>query len=286
MEERLQFRKDLGNLVSKHVSVSTKTAHARVVQYWQTFCVDTLGQGQEEAVSYFEPDGPNPSIEMIRQFAYYVAKGQGYGGSQGVLTRRTVVDYISLLFSVFRREGKPIEWRLQQQATTWVMQDLTEELGLNKNIAISKPIVRQADITTIIQQLFSPLGLRQVLSMRVVLHVCIFINLMVDTCGRIHEITATDRYPDQYLRWKDLKLYVFNKNGERSLSAVLRVSGLKGWKDSPEKYQEFYFNLLPSELWAEDTLRLLLFEAIIDGHIPGIYKHTCTTCHLLQLVLT
>jgi len=271
-EEQMQFR-DVGHTTSRPISVSTQVALSRVIRFWQKFCTDTPGRGDVEAISYFEPDGPNPSIDMIRKFAHYVATGQSYGRGDVSLTRRTVLGHVSMLFTVFKREGKPFDRHFQEQVNIWVMHELTEELGLNKNVAVSKPIARQADVTIIIQQLFSPLGLRQVLSMRVILHICIFINLMIDTCGRIHEITATERYPDQYLRWKDVKLYVFNKDGERSLSAVIRVSGQKGWKDSPERYQEFFFNLLPSELWAEDTLRLLLFEAIIDGHIPGMYIH-------------
>lgn len=107
--------------------------------------------------------------------------------------------------------------------------------------------------------------------MRVILHVDIFINLIFNVCGGIHEITSKERYPDQYLRWEDLRVYAFRRNGIVTISATLRVTGLKGWKNRTENYKEYILNLLPVHMWPEDSFRLLLFTAILDGHIKGMF---------------
>lgn len=154
---------------------------------------------------------------------------------------------------------------------TWSRYTLTDELGLNKDLAVSKPIAHRADVSLILRTMLSPLGLRQVMSMRVTLNLAIFINLHVDCCSRIHEITSTERYPNQYLRWKDLKVYVFKDEGTGNfnLAGLIKLRNCKGFKDKSDKWKEIPLMLLPSSLWFEDSLRLLIYAALIDGHIEG-----------------
>ena len=107
--------------------------------------------------------------------------------------------------------------------------------------------------------------------MRVLLGMTVFINLMIDCCARIHEVSSTERYPNQYLRWKDLKIYVFKheQTGEITVAGLIKLSNLKGYKDNPNKWKQIPLMLMPPSLWLEDSLRLLIFTALIDGHIEG-----------------
>lgn len=91
---------------------------------------------------------------------------------------------------------------------------------------------------------------------RVLFNVTIFLNLRVDTCGRIHEIASTERYLELYLCWKDLRVYVFNQNGSLSLGEILYDGNLKGMKDDSTHFREILLSLLS-----------LLIAALIDGHI-------------------
>ena len=107
--------------------------------------------------------------------------------------------------------------------------------------------------------------------MRVLLDMAVFINLIVDCCARIHEVSSTERYPNQYLRWKDLKIYVFKheETGEITIAGLIKLSNLRGLKDQPDKWKEILLMLMPLSLWLEDSLRLLIFTALIDGHVEG-----------------
>jgi len=205
-------------------------------------------------------------------------------GPGGIITRRTAEHHAGTVLGALQYTNKKIEKEIRDQLYIWVRYDLTQELGLNKNLGISKPTAHRADVAVVLRALFSPLGLRQVLCMRTVLNLAIFINLMVDTCGRIHEITATERYKECYLRWKDLKVYAFKINGAVSLRATLKVSNLKGKKDRPDEYKTIPLSLLPSSLCFEDSLRLLLYAALADGHITGVSNWSelealCSQCH-------
>lgn len=213
-------------------------------------------------------------------------------GPNGIISRRTAEHHAGTLLGALHYTNNKVEKEVRDQVYIWIRYDLTQELGLNKSLGISKPVAHRADVSLVLRALFSPLGLRQVLCMRTVLNLAIFINLLVDSCARIHEITATERYKNIYLRWRDLKVYVFQIGGVVSIRATLKVGNLKGKKDRPDEYKIIPLSLLPPALCFEDSLRLLLHAAIIDDHIKGVshwseLEALCSQCHSdtgLQLV--
>jgi hypothetical protein len=269
-DERLLTRTDLEKQSYRFLSRSTLLGYASIIRFFSEFCEDILHLSRGTGQQYFEPRGPVPDTKMIRQFLFYLADSSRLGrGLNGMITRRTAESHATSFFGAVSYCNKKLEKEIRDQVFLWVRYDLTEELKLNKALGISKPVAHRADLTLVLQMLFSPLGLRQVMSMRVLLNLTIFLNLMVDTCGRIHEIVSTERYPELYLRWKDLQVYVFNQNGRHSLGGILHVGNLKGMKDDPTHFKEIPLSLLPSSLCLEDSLRLLLIAALIDGHIKG-----------------
>ncbi len=124
----------------------------------------------------------------MRQFLLYLADGGHGKGPGGQITRQTAVCHAIALFGAIQHCNRQIESAVREQVMTWVRYDLTEKLQLNKDLAISKPIAHRADVSLIFQKMLSPLGLRQVLSMRVLLDMAVSINLIVDCCARIHEV--------------------------------------------------------------------------------------------------
>ena len=268
-DKRLLTRTDLDVHAYRYVCRATMLTYASIVRFFCEFCEDVLKLPEGTGQQYFKPSGLRPNTKMLRQFLFYLADGGQGRGPDGRITRRTAIGHAQAFFGAYACYNRKTEKEIRDQVMLWVSYNLTDELRLNKGLAITKPVAHRCDVTMILRALFSPLGLRQVLSMRVVLNMSIFINLMVDTCGRKHEIVSSEKYPELYLRWRDLRVFVFKTNDNIHLSANLRLNNLKGLKDQPEEYKEICLTLLPPALCFEDSLRLLLYAALIDGHIKG-----------------
>jgi hypothetical protein len=102
--------------------------------------------------------------------------------------------------------------------------------GLMAEVRV-EPYTYATDVTLILSKLYSPLGLRGCMSMRLVLNMSMFINFMVDTCGRAYEAVSSIRYPNVYLRWRDVKIYVFKSTGGGiEVTGTLRLTNMKGMK--------------------------------------------------------
>ena len=73
--------------------------------------------------------------------------------------------------------------------------------------------------------------------MRVLLSMAVFNNLMIDCYARVHEVSSTERYPNQYRRSKDLKTHVFKHEqaGEITLAGLIKLSNLKAFKNNTNK---------------------------------------------------
>jgi hypothetical protein len=57
-------------------------------------------------------------------------------------------------------------------------------------------------------------------------------------------------------------------------NSLLRLMGLKGHKDDPRKWKDTSLKLLSAALFFEDTLRMLLYVALVEGHIQGATRRT------------
>ena len=109
------------------------------------------------------------------------------------------------------------------------------------------------------------------MSKRTLLSLGIFINLMIDGCACIHEIVPSEVHPKQCLRWKVIQLCVFRRSPSDAvtIAGLVRFNHLKGMRDDPKKCKNISLMALPTSMWFEDSLRLIIFSALIDGHIDG-----------------
>lgn len=268
-DSRLMTRKDLDDHAVRFVCTATLSAYASLIRWFENFVTTVLSQPLETAQHYFERGGPLPTVKVIRQFFFYLSDG-GTGIHGGKLARRTTESYAASFFGALQYTNKLPERETREQTYLWIRYNLTEELGLQKQLVVSKPIAYAEDVTLILSKLYSPLGLRGCMSMRIVLNMSLFINLMVDACGRAHELISARKYPELYLTWQNIKIYVFkNKRGEVEFAGTVRLTNLKGLKDRPEKWKEMPLKLLPTQMCFEDSLRLLIFAALIDGRFPN-----------------
>jgi len=212
-----------------------------------------------------------PTTKMIRQFLFYMADSGNGHARNSKITRRTIEGHAGALFGALRQCNRPLERDVRHQIMVWARYDLTAELELNKDLGISTPIAHASDVSIILREMYSPLGIRQVRSMRILLNLSIFVNLMIDGCARIHELVSTERYPEHYLRWKDVQFWVFRSRdtSDIRISGLVKLKYLKGLKDSPDKWKEIPLMLLSPSRWMEHSLRLIIYAALIDGHIIG-----------------
>lgn len=143
----------------------------------------------------------------------------------------------------------------------WVKLNLTDELDLQRNTVLSKPIAYRQDVTVILAALFSPPGLHGFMSMRMVLDVALFINLMVDSCGQAHEVVASEKYPNQYLPWRHLEIWVFKlPDGSVGFRGLLKVTVLKGMKHDPREFKK-------------NATATFAGEALLRGHsVPTVTR--------------
>lgn len=288
-DKRLLTRTDWNDHAYKFVARSNLIRMAQVIRLFSEFCEDVLHMPEGSGIAHFKPLGPVPDTALIRKFLFYTADSSSRGRSENTkICRRTVISYTVSFIAAFQYTNRPLEKAIKDQVLTWVQYQLTKELDLNKAVVDSRPIVYKKDFELIVKALYSPLGLRQVVSMRILLHINLFMLLMIDTCSRIHELVATAAYPNNYIRWRDIQFWAFNTEGldERRqfrISAVVKVSNLKGQKDKPDKYKDIPLTLLSTSLCFEDSLRLILYIAILDGHFEGIstwsdLDHAISSC--------
>jgi hypothetical protein len=268
-DKRLLTRKDLDDIAVRFVCAATLHAYAYIVRWFEQFTTEVLGLPVETAHQYFQRGGSLPTLKVIRQFLFFLADG-GCGARGGKVARITIEGYATSFFGVLRYCNRPHDRDTREQIYLWIRYNLTDELELQKGQILSKPVAYATDVTLILSKLYSPLGLRGCMSMRLVLNMSMFINFMVDTCGRAHEIVSTIRYPNLYLRWRDVKIYVFKSaEGGIEFTGNLRLTNMKGMKDEPDKWKEVPLKLMPVKLCFEDSLRLILLAALIDGRISG-----------------
>jgi hypothetical protein len=180
-----------------------------------------------------------------------------------------MVAYCELLFGALRYFGRPLELEVRQQVMWWLKSDLVRDKNLNLATR-PKPNTFARDVTHILRCLFQPLTLCSMNSPRMVWYLCLFINLAIDSCGRIGEILENS-YPGQFLSWSDCEFWVHQGLDSRNvLSAIIKFTCLKGKKLKPSEYKKITLRLLPIHLAYEDTLRQLLLLGIVEGHFDDV----------------
>lgn len=88
---------------------------------------------------------------MIWQFIFYLADGGAGRGPDSKVTRSTAVNHVVTFFGAFKYCNRELGNDIRDQVPIWARYDLTEELGPNKGLAISKPIAHRGDAALILR---------------------------------------------------------------------------------------------------------------------------------------
>jgi hypothetical protein len=132
-----------------------------------------------------------------------------------------------------------------------------------------KPIVTKNDLDILIVIVFSDAFALKLSSVRLVLNVALYMNLYVDSCGRGSDLAwgspTVIEQPNHCLYWDHCDFYVvFFDDGDRMIAANINLKYQKGQTTSDEQ-KTITFRLLPVAMAMQDSLRLLVTLALVDG---------------------
>ena len=127
-------------------------------------------------------------------------------------------------------------------------------------------------VNTLLSSIFSDLCLASSGTGRAVLYFVLFINLAIDSCGRIREIVPSSKALITHcLHWSDSEIWV--KPAEENavgrfpkIYALVEFQWLKGQRLSGKNFEKVCIHLLCSQFAFQDTIRLILLLGIIKGH--------------------
>jgi len=161
-------------------------------------------------------------------------------------------------------------------------------------IPLEKPVAYPVDCALLLRTLFQPHLLSTFRKGTDILRAALLINLCIDLCGRIGELLVRTRFYDDegieildesvlgsILTWGRVKFELHQDNPTQPVrvSAELMVKGMKGQKRMPGLFKGIPLSTLTPESAFDDSVRLLLYLAIIEGHLVN---ERITGLHCLQ----
>ena len=136
-----------------------------------------------------------------------------------------------------------------------------------------KPVATKNDLDVLIAMAFSDTFALKSRGVRLLLNLGLYMNLYVDAAGRGSDLawggpTVAEK-SNQCLCWDHVCFYVVClDDGDRVISANVDIKYSKGQRD---KQKTITLRLLPMAMAMQDSLRLLVTLALIDGVFgPGI----------------
>lgn len=224
-EDRITVRNDLDTLVRQAASANKHRLMKQTVQWFTEFYIEGLDEplGTEADVqAFFSAKGPVIPMTVIRQYFLWIATSR-QGLIESTLSIYTMREYLlRFLSTVEWYQIRCIEKEVRQQVALLLEQNLAEEAGLHRNVK-PKPIARLADITILLETLYTDVSLCSFGTMRGVLYLDLFINLAIDSCGRIGEIVCASKAPkEQCLRWEDVELWA-----KRPAGGAIEMYGIR-----------------------------------------------------------
>jgi hypothetical protein len=289
-EQQLKLRDNLDHDAKKRYVLSSLISMRRIARAFIEFTEECLGETKSSdghGTRYFTKNGPLPTRDITRKFLiYYTDSRAGRGteadstSSRPSLSLVTVVNMFITFYSTITYFNRPLESAVTSDTRPWICTELANEqkLNLQRN---AKPFAYGKDVSTIIRCLFDPGILHAFRSLKYIPYTLLCINLLLDASGRIGELCPphpSKRFYDPLeevpcWHWGDIEIYAF-PHPDRAECVEIWVMAwmiwLKGSKLSKKEWKKSVFRMLPTEWALEDTCRLLLVTALIEGHIEDL----------------
>jgi hypothetical protein len=218
---------------------------------------------------YFAPDAGLPDPTLLREYARYIVRSR-VGHISTKLSVHTIQHYMRLLVAVLQRECNHDKFSIstiRAELSEFVRVDLAKQEGLD-TARHTKAVAHCDDVTRIVTMLYDANYLTTFPNMRIVLNLNLYILLVIDVCGRGGEIARSYARPEHMcLRWSDISFVLIQRpDDEWHIEAHVKIQWSKGQTTDSSAYRTIPLaGLLPMTMATQDTLRLLLNLALMDG---------------------
>jgi hypothetical protein len=274
--EELQTQKEQNKQVSlRRITLNYIESLKAAKRWFLQFMEHQYPEVDAKAV-YLHPSSPFPSIPLIKEYLRYLARFR-VGLLRDELSTVTLLTYMSNLCSMFTRERGRLETLTDTRAElrNFILNDLVTQENVHTD-AFDKHIVNSEDLTYLTSRLYERKFIATFPNMREFLNLNLFMCLMVDTSERGGALVKTQYSTDEMcLKWQDISFYSFQPEDDPEptfdIAANVTIKWSKGQKLKESDWRTIPLaKLLPVSMTREDTLRLLLIVAILDGVIEGV----------------
>lgn len=268
--EQLAEQDRQNRTVSMKPVVSTTAYELKMARRWFAEFMKDIYPWVDVDASYFTPGASAPDMVILKEYGRYLVRSR-VGRINDKLSVNTVQHYMAMIISIIQRICQHPAWiisPMRAQIRDFVRGDLVAQEGVRTTMH-TKAVAHSEDVTFILSMLYSPHYLNTFSNMRTVLNLTLYILLMIDLCGRGADIARHPLRPEHMcLRWEDVSFYSFQHEDEASfdIRAQITVRWSKGQTLDESAYRVIPIPaLLPTSMALQDTLRMLLTVALMDG---------------------
>ncbi|KAK9429805.1 hypothetical protein V1505DRAFT_373058 [Lipomyces doorenjongii] len=277
---QIQDGTDWNEVVKREKAQRTMDKYLMVLDWVEDFSASMLHLPEGDSKKYFRRNGPRPSISLVRQFLTWIAQTHRGNDGNDKIRLSTLGGYLDTLWGAMKFFNSPFPTDETEQHRVWLADVLAPQEKLNL-IPEDKAVAYPKDVTFLISNLFRPDVLAKFPSMHQALQFVLLLNLSIDLMGRIGELlfvgirnddsddnTGIEPWSSYLLIWRRVTFWAhLQDDGSIKFSVVLRITGMKGQKRIPGLFKEIPLHSLSPEAGLEDSCRLILYLAILEGHL-------------------
>lgn len=273
--EQLEAQKRSNEHFSQSRIALSSIANIKAAKRWfLEFMGDQHADINVEAL-YLQPGSPLPPMPLLKEYLRYLVRSR-IGNLSDKLSTRTLLVYASNHFTMLGRETQQMtNWpSVKGEIRNFILNNLVVDEGAH-TVAYVKEMVNSEDLTYLTKRMYEREFVASFPNMRLFLNLNLYICLMTDCCERGGAIVRGNYSTEEMcLKWEDVSFYTHQSEDETEptfdIAANVTIKWSKGQKLKEGEWRTIPLpSLLPVSMAPEDTLRLLLTAAMLDGVIDG-----------------
>jgi hypothetical protein len=262
-----------GNLIHVAVRWVLKNLVVSFIFFWYSTHISSTNTFSnlvkvKDPKMYFSLGAHHFSLELIRLFLLFLARTSS-GMLDERITAKTMQSYnANTIAAAYRCTGKKQLYPEEKEQVYVYIKALERDSELSTKVRF-KHVAMNNDLDLLIDAVFSDAYNINVLSIRVVLIMALYMNLFVDSCGRGSDLAwggpMIAEQENHCLCWNHCHFYVVNMDdSDCGIAANIEIKYQKGQRNKGEQ-KIVTLRLLPATMAMHDSLRLLVTLALVDG---------------------